>query len=92
METFPPSMATTTGVPGEVSGPAGRYQHLPVGIRAAAERSNSKSRSRSPGGAAAAATAAAAAHWDPLGSTALAMSGTCLRLAAVAASGARADN
>lgn len=65
--------------------------HLPVGISAAAERSNSRSRSRSPRGAAATA-AAAAAHWDPLGSTALAMSGTCLRLAAVASSGARADN
>lgn len=74
-------------------GPTGRCRHLPVGISAAAERSNSRSRSRSPGGAAAAATAAtAAANWDPLGSTALAMSGTCLRLAAVASSGARADN
>lgn len=71
--------------------PAGVH-NLPVGISAAAERSNSRSRSRSPGGAAAAATAAAAAHWDPLGSTALAMSGTCLRLAAVAASRARADS
>lgn len=87
----PPSMATATRVPGEVSGPAGRCPHLPVGISAAAERSNSRSRSRSPGGAAAA-TAAAAAHWDPLGSTALAMSGTCLRLAALAASGARAQS
>lgn len=72
-------------------GPTGLCPHLPVGISAAAERSNSRSRSRSPRGAAATA-AAAAAHWDPLGSTALAMSGTCLRLAAVASSGARADN
>lgn len=92
METFPPSVATATGVPWEIQGPTGRCPHLPVGISAAAEKSNSRSRSRSPGGAAAAATAAAAAHWDPLGSTALAMSGTCLRLAALAASGARADS
>lgn len=89
----PPSIATAPGgARGGFRDQSVGAHNLPVGISAAAERSNSRSRSRSPGGTAAAATAAAAAHWDPLGSTALAMSGTCLRLAAVAASRARADS
>ena len=88
---FPPPWLRSLERLKRFRGPTGRCPHLPVGISAAAERSNSRSRSRSPGGAAAAAAAAAAAHWGPLGSTALAMSGTCLRLAAVASSGARAN-
>lgn len=92
---FPPPCLPPLGCLRRFRGPTSQCPHLPVAISAAAERSKSRSRSRSPGGAAAAATAAAAAaaaHWDPLGSTALAMSGTCLRLAAVASSGARADD
>lgn len=86
---FPPPWLRPLGCLRRFRGPTGRCPHLPVGISAAAERSNSRSRSLRPGGAAA---TAAAAHWGPLGSTALAMSGTCLRLAAVASSRAQADN